>query len=364
MSNRLRFIISGGGTGGHIFPAIAIGQALEKECQAELLFVGAEGKMEMTRIPEAGYSIKALPIRGLQRSLSTDNLKLPYRIWKSLCLSSKIINEFEPDAVIGVGGYASGPLLFAAQWKGIPTFIQEQNAFAGLTNRLLAPNVKRAYVAFDGLDKVFGKRKTRLTGNPIRSDLRPSTEQEKQEARAFFQLNSTQPVLLVTGGSLGAGTLNRAVKQNLNALEQSGVQLIWQTGSSLSNEVAKLQAPGRFVAPFIQRMDLAFAACNLVLCRAGASTLSELAAVRKAAILVPAPMVAEDHQSINAHAFVKNGAARMLPDEQAESRAIALAIELINHPEALREMEKKLESLNYSDAASNIARDILKILEP
>lgn len=363
MTKQLKFIISGGGTGGHIFPAIAIGQALKLRGDAELLFVGAEGKMEMTRVPEAGFRIEALPIRGLQRSLSTDNLKLPWLVWKSLRQSVSIINSFEPDAVIGVGGYASGPLLMAAQWKGIPTFIQEQNAFAGLTNRMLAPNVRRAYVAFEGLEKVFGKRKTQITGNPIRNDLRPASESLRAEALAYFNLSANLPILLITGGSLGAGTLNKAALANLKALEEAGIQLIWQTGRSLADQTDQLNKQGRFVAPFIQRMDLAFAACNLVLCRAGASTLSELAAVRKAAILVPAPMVAEDHQRMNAHAFVKKGAARMLPDDQAVSRAIPLAIELIRDREAIRFMETNLEAFDRSEAATVIANDILQFLK-
>lgn len=363
MSKPLRFIISGGGTGGHIFPAIAIGQALQKSCNAELLFVGAEGRMEMTRVPEAGYKIQALPIRGLQRSLSLDNLQLPVLLWRSLRKSSKIIRDFKPDAVIGVGGYASGPLLIAAQWKGVPTFIQEQNAFAGLTNRLLAPQVRRAYVAFEGLEQVFGARKTLITGNPIRNDLRPASPDLKNEAFAYFKLNPYKPVLLITGGSLGAGTLNRATKANLDLLENAGIQIIWQTGRSLAPETDQLNAPGRFVSPFIQRMDLAYAAATLVLCRAGASTLSELATVKKAAILVPAPMVAEDHQRINAHAFVKKGAARMLPDEQAQARAIPLAIELIQHPVWIKEMEDNLEFFDRSEAATAIATDLIQLLQ-
>lgn len=362
MTKQFKFIISGGGTGGHIFPAIAIGQALKHHGNAELLFVGAEGKMEMTRVPEAGFQIKALPIRGLQRSLSADNLKLPWLVLKSMRESVSIIKSFKPDAVIGVGGYASGPLLMAAQWKGIPTFIQEQNAFAGLTNRLLAPNVRRAYVAFEGLEKVFGKRKTRITGNPIRNDLHPANEALRTEALAYFKLSPNQPVLFVTGGSLGAGTLNKATLANLKELEREGIQLIWQTGRSLADQADALCASGRYVAPFIQRMDLAFAASNLALCRAGASTLSELAAVRKAAILVPAPMVAEDHQRMNAHAFVKKGAARMLPDDQAINRAIPLAMELIRDPEAIRSMEDNLEAFDRSEAASVIANDILQFL--
>ncbi len=363
MTKQPRIIISGGGTGGHIFPAIAIGQALKACCNAELLFVGAEGRMEMTRVPEAGFRIEALPIRGLQRSFSPENLKLPWLILKSLKQSSAIIRSFQPDAVIGVGGYASGPLLMAAQWKGIPTFIQEQNAFAGLTNRLLAPNVRRAYVAFEGLEKVFGKRKTRITGNPIRNDLRPASEAVRNEALQHFGLSPDRPVLLITGGSLGAGTLNKAAKTHLQQLEDSGIQLIWQTGRSMADQASQLNKVGRFVSPFIQRMDLAFAASTLVLCRAGASTLSELAAVRKAAILVPAPMVAEDHQRMNAHAFVKKGAARMLPDDQASERAIPLAIDLLQQPEALSAMEDNLEAFDRSEAASVIANDILQFLK-
>ena len=358
-----KFIVSGGGTGGHIFPAISIARALEAAVPGcELLFVGAKGRMEMERVPAAGYRIIGLPITGIQRSLSAQNLWFPFLLLKSLWQALRIVSGFRPDAVVGVGGYASGPLLFAAQLKGIPTFIQEQNAYAGLTNKWLAGRVRKAYVAYEGMDAYFPADRLVLTGNPIRQDLF-ALEHQSPESLAAFGLNAGKPVLLVIGGSLGARTLNESVDAGLSALVEAGVQLIWQTGKAYAHKAAEAVAPyqgkGIFTAPFIDRMDLAFSAANLIVSRAGAGTISELAVVGKPVILVPSPHVAEDHQTKNARALASRNAAILIPDDAAHEELMGSALRLMRDVETCNRLSAQLKQFDRRHAAAEIAADIL-----
>ena len=355
--------MSGGGTGGHIFPAISIARALEAAVPGcEVLFVGAKGRMEMERVPAAGYRIIGLPITGIQRSLSAQNLLFPIRLLKSLWQASRIVNSFSPDAVVGVGGYASGPLLFAAQLKGIPTFIQEQNAYAGLTNKWLAGRLRKAYVAYEGMDAYFPTDRVVLTGNPIRQDLFALPHQSSESLSAFG-LSAGKPVLLVIGGSLGARTLNESVHAGLQALVAAGVQLIWQTGKSYAHKAAEAVSPyqgmGIFTAPFIDRMDLAFSAANLVVSRAGAGTISELAVVGKPVILVPSPHVAEDHQTKNAKALAMRNAAILISDDAAREELMGSALRLLKDVDACNRLSAQLKQFDRRNAAAEIAADIL-----
>lgn len=361
-----KFIVSGGGTGGHIFPAISIARALEAAVPGcELLFVGAKGRMEMERVPAAGYRIIGLPITGIQRSLSAQNLLFPFRLLKSLWQAARIVSGFRPDAVVGVGGYASGPLLFAAQLKGIPTFIQEQNAYAGLTNKWLAGRVRKAYVAYEGMDNYFPADRVVLTGNPIRQDLFALVHQSPESLSAFG-LSAGKPVLLVIGGSLGARTLNESVHAGLEALVAAGVQLIWQTGKAYAAKAAEAVAPfkdkGIFTAPFIDRMDLAFSAANLIVSRAGAGTISELAVVGKPVILVPSPHVAEDHQTKNAKALASRNAAILIPDDAAQEELIGSALRLLRDVQTCNRLSAQLQQFDRRHAAAEIAADILNEL--
>lgn len=358
-----KFIVSGGGTGGHIFPAISIARALEAAVPGcELLFVGAKGRMEMERVPAAGYRIVGLPITGIQRSLSAQNLLFPFRLLKSLWQASRIVSGFGPDAVVGVGGYASGPMLFAAQLKGIPTFIQEQNAYAGLTNKWLAGRVRKAYVAYEGMEKYFPADRVVLTGNPIRTDLF-ALEHQSAASLQHFGLLTNRPVLLVIGGSLGARTLNESVHAGLAALVEAGVQLIWQTGKAYAGKAAEAVAPyqgkGIFTAPFIDRMDLAFSAANLIVSRAGAGTISELAVVGKPVILVPSPHVAEDHQTKNAKALAQRNAAILIPDDAAREELVGAAMRLMKDVDGCNRLSAQLKQFDRRNAAAEIAADIL-----
>ncbi len=361
-----RFIVSGGGTGGHIFPAISIARALEAAAPgAELLFVGAQGRMEMERVPAAGYKIEGLWISGIQRSTSVKNLSFPLKLWASVQKSLRILRRFQPDAVIGVGGFASGPLLYAAQLKGIPTFIQEQNAYAGLTNKWLAGKVKRAYVAYEGMERYFPADRIRITGNPIRQDLFNLTHQNP-DAMAYFGLRADRPVLLVIGGSLGARTLNHSTRDGLSALAAAGVQLIWQTGKAFADEAAAAVAThpeaGFYTSPFLERMDWAYSAADLIISRAGAGTISELAVVGKPVILVPSPHVAEDHQTKNAQALGARGAAWVVRDAAAAQELVAKGLELLQDKAAQAELRSALRAFDRRNAAAQIAEDILQYL--
>ncbi|MBC7425462.1 MAG: undecaprenyldiphospho-muramoylpentapeptide beta-N-acetylglucosaminyltransferase [Bacteroidia bacterium] len=326
-----KYIISGGGTGGHIFPALAIANALMENNPAnEILFVGAEGRMEMEKIPAAGYRIIGLPITGIQRSLSLSNLSFPYKLIKSLWQAGKIISSFKPDAVIGVGGYASAAIVYAASLKKIPTLIQEQNSYAGLTNKILSKKAKRICVAFEGMEKYFPSDKITITGNPVRSEILDIKNIDRQEAKQLIGLNPNKRTLLVIGGSLGARTINTSVQAGLETLAKNDIQVIWQTGKFGYDPARAAGFENARVFDFIKDMSGAYAAADAVISRAGAISVSELCIAGKACILVPSPNVAEDHQSKNAFALVNKNAALMIKDSDAENTLINQAIELLN----------------------------------
>lgn len=362
----LKVIISGGGTGGHIFPAIAIANALKKlRPDAEFLFVGAKGRMEMTKVPEAGYEIVGLPIMGLQRRLTLKNLQFPIKLIKSLRLANKIVKKFQPDIAIGVGGYASGPMMRAAKKAGVPTLLQEQNSFAGLTNKLLGKKADKICVAYEGMEKFFPKEKIVLTGNPVRSEV-IKLEGKKERALEFFQLDSSKKTLLVVGGSLGAWSINEGIENGLAAFSNAGIQVVWQTGK-LFHDRAKTSAKDFTdqikVLDFIQRMDLAYAAADMVISRAGAIAVSELCLVKKPCILVPLPSAAEDHQTMNAMALVNRQAAVLCKDSEVRETVAEKALDLIGNEERLQKLSENMEPLGYHDAADIIANEGLKLLK-
>jgi UDP-N-acetylglucosamine--N-acetylmuramyl-(pentapeptide) pyrophosphoryl-undecaprenol N-acetylglucosamine transferase len=365
---QLKIIISGGGTGGHIFPAIAIANALKKKLQdkVEILFVGADGRMEMEKVPAAGYKIEGLPIQGLQRSLSLKNLIFPFKLLTSLWKANSIINRFRPDVAVGVGGYASGPLLAIASLKGIPTLIQEQNSYAGITNKLLGKRANKICVAYDGMDKFFPKEKIVVTGNPVRQDIL-NLEGKRERALEHFGLSGDKKTLLVIGGSLGARTINLAVKKGLELLLRNNIQLVWQTGKtfySIAEETIKKGSHETLKAfDFITKMDLAYAVSDAVISRAGASSVSELCLVKKPAILVPSPNVAEDHQTKNAMALVNHNAAIIVKDSEAEEKLLITAIELINSEEMRYRLSESISKLALKDAAEAIASEIVRLVE-
>jgi UDP-N-acetylglucosamine--N-acetylmuramyl-(pentapeptide) pyrophosphoryl-undecaprenol N-acetylglucosamine transferase len=362
---KFRFIISGGGTGGHIFPAIAIADALKKSNpDAEILFVGAEGKMEMEKVPLAGYKIKGLKISGLRRSLTWRNVLFPFKLLVSLRQAQLIIKEFAPDVVVGVGGYASAPTVAMASIMGIPTLIQEQNSYAGLSNRWLAKKVNTVCVAYEGMEKFFKIDKIVYTGNPLRADLFGSSS--RTEALKYFGLEKGKQTILVFGGSLGARSLNEAMHQNLMRIKgEDSVQFIWQMGSYYQTQYVHTEtAHLTNVKPvvFIDRMDLAYRCADLVICRAGALTISELCALGKAAILVPSPNVTEDHQTANAKAVVNQGAAEMVPDDQAVQELIKLALEVIHDQNRLDDLARNSLRLAKPNATEEIVMEILKLI--
>lgn len=365
MNKKLKFIISGGGTGGHIFPAVAIANELKKmQPDAEFLFVGAKGRMEMEKVPAAGYKIVGLWISGLQRKLTLSNLSFPFKVISSLIKARKIINEFKPDAVIGTGGYASGPTLRAAASKGIPTVIQEQNSYPGITNKLLSKKVNKICVAYAGLERFFPLEKIVFTGNPVRQDIK-SIEEKRQEAISFFGLNENQKTILIIGGSLGARTINEAIGSGLKELSENNIQVIWQTGKSYI-ETARQQAQGLNtikVFDFISRMDLAYAAADCIISRAGASSVSEIQIVGKPCILIPSPNVAEDHQTKNAMALVKTNAALLVKDTSAKNELIKKVIELINDNQLQEELKNNISKMAMPNAAEQIAKEILNLIK-
>ncbi len=356
---RRRFIISGGGTGGHIFPAISIANAIKaKEPEAEILFVGAENRMEMERVPAAGYRIVGLPICGFDRRHLLKNVKTLCKLLRSLRMARRVVKDFRPDAAVGVGGYASGPLLRAAASLGVPCYLQEQNSYAGMTNKWLAAKAKRICVAYQGMDKFFPADKIVLTGNPVRQDLLQAAGL-KQEALAYYGLQPDRPVMLVVGGSLGAGSINQAVMAHLDELENSPVQVLWQTGKYYyKNIMAALEGRSLkqvHVTQFVDRMDYAYAMSDLVVSRAGASSISELCLLGKACILVPSPNVAEDHQTKNAMALVKENAALMVTDAQAKETLVPTALQLLSNPARLEALRQSIARLALPDAAEKIA---------
>lgn len=360
-----RLVISGGGTGGHIFPAIAIADAVKKiNGDVEVLFVGAEGKMEMEKVPKAGYKIIGLPISGLKRSLSFDNVKLPFKLAKSLWKAGGLLKEFDPQVVVGVGGYASGPLLWQATRKGIPALIQEQNSYPGLTNKWLAERVQKICVAYEGMDAFFPAEKILNAGNPVRQELREGMA-DKNAALKYFGLDQNKKTLLVFGGSLGARTLNEAVLKGADQLASgSDIQLIWQTGKGQYDKYKALFRENWSnirIMPFIDKMDLAYAVSDLVVCRAGALTLAELAVLAKPAVLVPSPNVTADHQKHNAMAFVKKDAAVMVEDDLAATKLIPTVIELMGDETRLRQLSENIQAEAKPDAALDIAAEVLKL---
>jgi UDP-N-acetylglucosamine--N-acetylmuramyl-(pentapeptide) pyrophosphoryl-undecaprenol N-acetylglucosamine transferase len=361
-----RFIISGGGTGGHIYPAVAIANQLRLvQPEAEILFVGAKGRMEMTRVPEAGYPIIGLTIAGLQRRITWENLSFPFKVFSSIRAARKIIKDFKPDAIIGVGGYASAPVLFAGTSLGIPSLIQEQNSYAGITNKLLGKRVNKVCVAYSGMESFFPAHKLVLTGNPVRQDIVQSGGGQA-EARAFFDLPAHKPTILVIGGSLGARTLNQSTQKHLAQLAAAGCQLIWQTGKNYFSQAQDAAAPfapqGIRAYDFIRRMDLAYAAADVVISRAGALSISELCLVGKPLILVPSPNVAEDHQTKNALSLVQAQAALLVKDADAPQQLFATALALLADPAKQQALGQQIQTLGRPQAAAAIVDEILKLI--
>ena len=359
-------IISGGGTGGHIYPAVAIANALKQQYpEVNILFVGAEERMEMEKVPAAGYRIVGLPVAGLQRRLTWKNLLLPWKIGKSLRKATAIIREFKPDVVVGVGGYASAPTLWSAQRKGIPTLIQEQNSYAGVTNKILAKRAKKICVAYDNMERFFPIDRIILTGNPIRQDLKRDDGSLRAEAAAFFGLDPAKKTILVVGGSLGARTLNLTIDQALPELAKAEVQWIWQTGKQYYTralEAVKQANAGNVKAfDFIYRMDYAFAAADIVVSRAGAGTISELCVVAKPCLFVPSPNVSEDHQTKNAQALVNKNAAIMVSDAEALTQLVPKALELVQNNDLLLSLRTNIAALAKPDAANDIVHEILTL---
>lgn len=360
-----RVIISGGGTGGHIFPAVAIANALKKiDPSTEILFVGANGRMEMEKVPAAGYKIIGLDIQGFQRSSILKNVLLPYKLLKSVMKARSIIKDFKPDAAVGVGGYASGPLLYAASQLKIPYLIQEQNSFAGITNKILGKDAELICVAFKGMEKFFPAEKIRITGNPIRKEA-VDIENKRFAAAELLSLSPHKKTILLTGGSLGSGTLNKSMYSGLDKILAADVQLIWQTGKyyyqSVIEQMKGKEHPNIKVLEFLHRMDLAYAAADLVISRAGAGTIAELCAVKKPAILVPSPNVAEDHQTKNAIALVENDAAIMVGDVMAELELIDIALLLIDNKDKCKALSDNIGKMALPDADEVIAREVLRI---
>ena len=362
-----RVIISGGGTGGHIFPAVSIANALRKiDPEIEILFVGAEGRMEMEKVPSAGYKIIGLPVSGLKRSLTLKNVKVLYKLLKSLGLAKKVIKEFKPDVVVGVGGYASGPVLRQAGRMGIPTLIQEQNSYAGVTNKLLAKKASVICVAYDGMDKYFPAGKIIKTGNPVRQNF-DNLKNIEAEALSFFNLKKEFPVILVLGGSLGAGSINNSLSENISTIRDTDCQWLWQTGKHYFENVNALVSlsfsENISVHDFINRMDYAYAAADIIVSRAGAGTISELCLVGKPVILIPSPNVAEDHQTRNARALSDKGAAMFIADDQAVKLLVKEAINLVADKSRRDLLSQNILKMADRDADKRIAEEVLKLTE-
>lgn len=362
-----RFIVSGGGTGGHIFPAISIANALKNKFpDAEILFVGAEGRMEMERVPAAGYPIEGLPVSGFDRKNLLRNFKVLYNLLRSIIKARKIIKKFGPEVAIGVGGYASAPTLRAASAFSVPTLIQEQNSYAGVTNKLLSKKAAKICVAYDNMERFFPAGKIVKTGNPVRQDLL-KTQAKDKEAYRFFGFEPTKKTLLIIGGSLGARTINQSVMACIEELTKENIQVIWQTGKYYYNDAsqkAEAYKTGQLlVTDFVSRMDYAYSIADLVISRAGASSISELCLLAKPVILVPSPNVAEDHQTQNALALVKNEAAVMVKDADAVNTLIPKALELIKNDSMLEKLSENILKMAESDSAERIANEVVKLIK-
>ena len=368
MKQNLRIIISGGGTGGHIFPAVSIANAIKTlQPDSEILFVGAEGRMEMQRVPAAGYPIKGLPVAGFDRKNLFKNIPVLIKLFKSQRLAKKIVKDFKPHAAVGVGGYASGPTLKVAGSMGIPTLLQEQNSYAGVTNKLLAKQAKKICVAYEGMERFFSKEKIILTGNPVRQGLTNSSI-SREEAVQSFGLDPKKQTILILGGSLGARTINQCLMSNLQKIKDSGVQFIWQTGKiyidEVQNTVAKFgELPMLYVTDFISDMAKAYTAADLVISRAGAGSISEFCLLKKPIVLVPSPNVAEDHQTQNALALVNKNAALYVKDADANDKLLDTAIATVNQAELLKNLSTNIAELAFTDSANVIAKEVIKLAE-
>jgi UDP-N-acetylglucosamine--N-acetylmuramyl-(pentapeptide) pyrophosphoryl-undecaprenol N-acetylglucosamine transferase len=365
-AKRYKMIISGGRTGGHIYPAIAIANAFrERHPDAEILFVGAEGKMEMTRVPEAGYKIIGLRVAGLQRRLTLQNLLFPFKLIASLFRARKIIADFKPDVVVGTGGYASGPVMMAATRKGIPAVVQEQNSYAGLTNKQLGSKAKTICVAYNGMEKFFPASKIVVTGNPVRKDI-IDLSPKRDAALNKYDFNNSTKTLLIIGGSLGARTINESVLGGIDKLIAAKVQVIWQTGKFYIEEIRKAVVGKDLkmirISDFVKEMDLAYASADVVISRAGALSISELCLAKKPSILVPSPNVSEDHQTQNALALVKQDAALMIKDSEAHEKLINEALSLLKDTDRCTTLSKNIAAMGKPDAAVNIVKEIEKLI--
>ena len=365
MEKELRVIISGGGTGGHIFPAVSIANAVKAmRPDAKILFVGALGRMEMQRVPAAGYEIKGLPICGFDRKNLLKNVKVLYKIWKSQRMAKKIIKDFRPQVAVGVGGYASGPTLNQAAAMGIPWLIQEQNSYAGVTNKLLAKKAEKICVAYEGMERFFPAEKIILTGNPVRQALLDTTI-SREDAIRSFGLDAEKKTILLVGGSLGARTINESMLRHLDLIKESGLQFIWQTGKYYSAEIADRMKgqdlPNLKVTDFITDMGAAYRAADLVISRAGASSISEFCLIGKPVILVPSPNVAEDHQTKNALALSTRDAAIYIKDADAPDSLIQTAIETVNDDAKLKSLSENVLKLALPDSANIIAKEVINL---
>lgn len=363
MGSKYKILISGGGTGGHIFPALSIANAVKRRLDAEILFVGADNRMEMEKVPAAGYEIKGLPVAGFDRKNLLRNFGVLLKLRKSLTIARRIVKDFKPDIAIGVGGYCSGPTLKAAQKAGIPTLLQEQNSYAGVTNKLLAKKARKICVAYPDMERFFPADKIVMTGNPIRKDLL-SGDQTAEKAKSRFGLNPKLATVLVVGGSLGARTLNESMENGIRKLHDNGIQVIWQTGKNFGDRgpAAAKGLDGIVVTKFITDMAAAYAAADLVVSRAGAGSISELELLGKPCILVPSPNVAEDHQTKNARALSDKGAAILVEDIHAKEILVDEIIRLAGEPEKLQEMSEEIKKLALPESDEKIVDEIVKIL--
>lgn len=370
--DKLKVILSGGGTGGHIYPAVAVAEALKRRLGdgVELLFVGAEGKMEMEKVPALGYRIEGLPVVGLQRRLTLRNLQVPFKVAESLRKARRVIREFGADVVVGFGGYASAPVLWSAQRMGIPTLIQEQNSYAGVTNKILASRAKRICVAYEGMERFSPKDRIVMTGNPLRGRLLEQHDPAvlKAEGLTYFGLKADKPIVFVVGGSLGTRTLNNMMKANVDRITSEGnIQVIWQTGKFYEREMTEFMqsrsSEGIWRGAFIDRMDLAYAVADVVVGRSGAGTVSELCLVGKPAIFVPSPNVAEDHQTKNAMALVRKDAALLVPDSEAVTALFPVVDQLLADPARMQRMAANIKALGIADSADRIVDELLAVVQ-
>lgn len=356
------FLIAGGGTGGHIFPAIAIANALKKQHpNCEILFVGANGKMEMEKVPQAGYNIMGLDIAGFNRTSLLKNIGLPFKLIKSFFQVKNIVNEFKPTAAIGVGGYSSFPVLRYCQFKNIPTFIHESNSFAGKSNIQLGKKATQIFVASDGMEKFFPAQKIKITGNPIRASIAQSII-TKEEALAFFELVPSKKTLLIIGGSLGAKSINEAIANDIDKFSQNNVQVIWQTGKTNAPSYAKHSRDGIWINIFIEKMEMAYAAADVVISRAGAMSVAEICVAKKPTVFVPYPFAAEDHQTVNAQHLVQKNAALLVKDSEANAQLVTTALQLLSNPTLQKNMQLQMEKLAIANADETIATSILNYL--